>query len=107
MFRQIKPTLKLPRRQEAQALVRPLVLVLENPLVNYLLHLPRAHRLVVVVKALGLQRSDEPLDERLVLRPVRAAPVLPYPDIFRCQPPLRLPLVREIVKCCGLKFEPA
>ena len=65
MLRRIKPTLKLPGSQEAQPFMRTLVLVLENPLVDYLLHLSRTHRLVVVVKALGLQRAYEPLYERL------------------------------------------
>ena len=73
LLRRIKPTLKLPGCQEAQPFMRTLVLVLENPLVDYLLHLSRTHRLVVVVKALGLQRAYEPFYERLVLRPVRPA----------------------------------
>lgn len=86
----IKSILKLARSQEAKPLVRANVFVLENPLVNYLLHLRRPHGLEVVVKALRLESSNKPLYERLVLRSVRPASVLSYPDAVACQPLLRL-----------------
>ena len=100
MFRQIKHILKLLRCQESKPLVRTLVLVLENPLVDYLLHLGGAHRLVVVVEALRLQRAYEPLDERLVLRSVRPAPVLRYLHAIGGEPPLRLATTQRQLALC-------